>query len=471
MKKVTGKVGMFERFAYAGGDTASNLFWMFFIFYINYFYTDVFKLKPEDMAAMFLFVRIIDSVTDPIVGILADRTNTKWGKFRPYILWFAIPFAIIGWLTLTTPEWEYGPKLAYAYITYSLMMLVYTLVNIPYSSLLGVISPNTDERTAISGLRFVFAQFGGILVQALTIYLVAYYGGGGGEGKEIANEAQGYSMTALTFAIAAAALFFLTFFATRERISPPKEQKTNLKDDLKDLVKNIPWWILFAIGVLLIAFVCIRNGVIIYYFKYYAESLPLTIFGSSFDIDLASTYMIVGTATSLFANAILGWLLKIFKGKKRMFIILMGATVFLSIGSYFVPKDAIATMFFYQIVISLATGPLGAIVWAMYADTADYSEHKNGRRATGLVFSAATASQKMGWTIGGVLIGALLAWFNYNPDNITEETGFVMRLLISVIPAVAALLSTIAMALYPLSDKRMKEIGEELDARREKTEI
>lgn len=466
MNTLSGKVPFYEKMGYALGDTASNLVWMFLVFYIQYFYTDVFGLRPEDMAVMFIAIRLFDSANDPIMGIIADRTESRWGKFRPYILWVALPFGVITWLSLTTPEWGYHSKLVYAYVTYSLMMVIYTAINIPYSALMGVISSNSQERTSISGLRFVMAQFGGIIVQVMTIILVVYYGGGTVEAP--GNEQVGYSRTGLTFGIAAALLFLVTFITTKERIKPPKDQQTNLKSDLSDLGKNIPWWILFAIGVFTIAYVCVRNGAIMYYFKYYSaeKALRFEFFGKEYYRDLASTFMIVGTGVSLLSNAIVGWLSRLFGGKKKMFISFMALTAILTAAFWFLPAEATGMMFLLQILISFTSGPTGALVWAMYADSADYSEYKNGRRATGLIFSAATASQKLGWTIGGALSGFLLAFFNYQANSATPDAIEGIRLLISFIPAVTAVLAAGAMLLYPLSDKKMAEIEEELLKRR-----
>jgi len=462
----TFKLSAKERGAYSLGDTASNLMWMFFIYYINYFYTDVFKLDPADMATMFIAVRLFDSINDPIMGVIADRTETRWGKFRPYILWFAVPFGIIGWLCLTTPNWGYGAKLAYAYITYALMMVVYTIVNIPYSALMGVITNDISERTKVSSWRFIGAYSGGLIVQAASIYLVVLYGGGTTEQPE--NEVFGYSMTGLTYGIIAAILFFVTFLGTKERVKPPKKQETNLKNDLKDLINNGPWLILFAIGIATLSYVSIRNGSIMYYFKYYADTSSFKEW-LGWDIDLASAFMLIGTIGTLISLSITGWVTKILGGKKKAYIILVGLTTIFTLVFYILPEDAVGWMFFFQTLANFFFGPTAALVWAMYADTADYSEYKTGRRATGLVFSAATASQKLGWTIGGALTGYLLASFGYAANDVSAEATNGIKMLISIIPAAGAILAFLLMFVYPLSDKKMNEIQDELSARR-KTE-
>lgn len=461
------KLSVKEKVGYSLGDTASNLMWMFFIYYINYFYTDVFKLDPADMATMFIAVRLFDSVNDPIMGVIADRTKTRWGKFRPYILWFAVPFGIIGWLCLTTPAWDYGAKLAYAYITYSLMMVVYTVVNIPYSALMGVITNDISERTQVSSWRFIGAYAGGLIVQAASIYLVVLYGGGTTDQPE--NEQLGYSMAGLTYGIIAALLFFVTFFTTKERVKPPKKQDTNLKADLKDLVKNGPWLILFAIGIATLSYVSIRNGSVMYYFKYYADTTNFKEW-LGWDIDLASAFMLIGTIGTLMSLSITGWITKILGGKRAAYIILVALTTVFTLVFYVLPKEAIGWMFFFQTIANFLFGPTAALVWAMYADTADYSEWKTGRRATGLVFSAATASQKLGWTIGGALTGYLLASFGYSANEVSAEATNGIKMLISVIPAAGSILAFVLMFVYPLTDKKMNEIQAELSSRRDEDE-
>lgn len=460
----TFKLSAKERAAYSLGDTASNLMWMFFIYYIQYFYTDVFGLAPAAMATMFIVVRLFDSANDPIMGIIADRTNTRWGKFRPYLLWFAIPFGFIGWMTLTTPDWSPSAKLVYAYVTYSLMMMVYTAINIPYSALMGVITNDISERTKVSSWRFIGAYTGGLIVQALSVYLVVLYGGGTADA--IVDEQFGYSMTGLTYGIAAAIMFFIAFYFTRERVTPPKKQETNLKNDLKDLMHNGPWLILFLIGIATLSYVSIRNGSILYYFKYYATDKVFYWEAMDWRFDLAATFMIVGTVGTLASLMVTGWIAKVLGGKKSAYIILVGLTTIFTLVFYILPADATGWMFFFQILANFLFGPTAALVWAMYADTADYSEYKTGRRATGLVFSAATSAQKLGWTVGGAMSGFLLSYYGYTANNASPEAINGIKNLISIIPAVGSAIAAGLMFIYPLNDNRMNEIQLALEERR-----
>lgn len=463
MKKDLGKISALEKLGYAGGDTASNLVWMFIVFYGSYFYTDIFKLNPASLALMMVVVRFgIDAVSDPIMGIIADRTTTKWGKFRPYILFIAIPFGLVFWLMLTTPDWGESAKLVYAYITYSLMMIVYTAINIPYSALLGVLSPNTKERTSAASYRFAAAQLGGIIVQACSAYLVVLYGGG--EIGAPADEQTGYSYAALTYGVVAVLLFFVTFYTTKERVAPPKNQKTSLKGDFQDLLKNTPWWILFGASIFFIAFVSIRNGSIMYYFKYYsAEKVAnFELFGSEFYLELSSLFMMLGTATALIATAFASQLANMLGGKKKAYFVFMALTAVASFFYYIIPPEATGMMFIAQFVISATSGPTGALMFAMYADTADYSALQTGRRATGLVFSAVSFAQKMGYTLAGWLTGTLLAYYGYTANNASADAINGINLLMSILPGVAAAAAAAFVFFYPLTDRRMAEIEVEL---------
>jgi glycoside/pentoside/hexuronide:cation symporter, GPH family len=447
MDQVPHKVSVKEKIGYGLGDTASNFYWQMFMNFLLFFYTDVFGISAGVAGTMFLIVRIWDTVNDPMMGMIADRTNTKWGKFRPWLLWGALPIGIIGVLTFTTPDLGMTGKIIYAYVTYTLMIMAYTVVNIPYSALMGVITPNSLERTSLSSYRFVLAFVGAFIVQGATLPLIKLFGKG--------NQAVGFQWTMVVYSIAAVALFVATFAMTKERVHPPKEQKTSLKNDLKDLSRNKPWIVMFFIGIFALTYNCIRSGAIIYYFKYFVGKEGLT-----------SAFMMAGTI-AVIAGVMLTKFFSQKLGKRNLYILLMTGTTVLSGLFYFIPKDQIALIFAGHILISFILAPTAPLIWAMYADTADYSEWKWKRRATGLVFSAASFAQKMGYTIGGALAGWLLAYYGFKANVVqTEATQNGIRMLISIIPAVGSALAAVTAFFYKLDEPFMKQIEQDLSQRR-----
>ena len=285
------KLRLQEKIGYGFGDAASSMFWKLFSAYLTYFYTNVFGIAASSVGTMMLVTRTWDSAFDPFVGVLGDRTNTRWGKFRPYLLWVAIPFAIIGVLTFTTPSMSTTGKLIYAYVTYSLMMTIYSLINVPYAALMGVMTADSKERTALATFRFIFAFGGSLVVLAAAEPLANFFGGNG------ANPQRGWQFMAGVFAVAAMVLFLFTFLWTRERIKPVTE-KTSLKDDLADLGKNGPWFILLGAGVATIFFNTIRDGVAVFYFKYsLGNDSAFTLFGLHFT--WTSMYFVLGQAANI----------------------------------------------------------------------------------------------------------------------------------------------------------------------------
>ncbi|MGA7829537.1 MAG: MFS transporter [Terracidiphilus sp.] len=465
MKPQLQKLTFFEKTGYAFGDAASNLFWMTFIYFQSKFYTDVFFYTPDSkledtllkkLAILLLLTRVFDMGFDLFMGVCGDRTRTRWGKFRPYLLWFAIPFGIISTLTFTTPGFSPNGKLIYAYITLCLMMMVYSAINIPYSALMGVISPDSQERTSAASYRFAFAFGAGMIVQYSTLYLVEYFGHvrQGMSGVALAAaEAHGYQLTMGLYAIAATALFFLTFALTKERIQPAP-QKSSLGRDLGDLVTNIPWLILFFTGTLTVCSVAIRSGAILYYFQYYVGNEKL-----------AASFMVAGTLLSLLGSIAIQHVTK-FAGRKATYIgLAVLGSVFLAV-SFWVRPEQIVLIFVFQVLYSAVTGPTSAVLWAMFADSADYSEWRTGRRATGLVFSAAGMSNKLGWAIGGPVAVWLLANFGYQAGVAqTPHALHGILLLFTVIPATGFLLTGLGMIFYPLNEARMKKMQGELQAR------
>jgi len=447
-----------EKVGYAMGDTASNLFWMTIIYFGAYFYTDVFGISAAAMGVMIFVARFWDTINDPLMGAVADRTNTRWGKFRPYLIWMVVPFGISGTLVFTTPDWAESNKLIYAYVTHILFGMVYTAINIPYSSLMGVMSPNSQERTNVSSYRFVGAYTGGLIVNLSTLYLVKWLGGD--------NEQRGFLLTVGSFAVIAVVLFVVTFFSTKERVKPQPTQKSNLVQDVDDIVTNVPWLVLFLIAIFTLAFVSIRNGSVMYYFKYYVGQQKLFWWHPSRET-MVTAFFTTGAVCNIVGTALLGKLSRRF-ANKALYMALMGLSALCVLAYYLLRPEDTEVMFVLQVLMAVTSAPTAALIFAMYADAADYGEWKRGRRCTGLVFSASSLAQKMGWTIGGAINGILLAAFGYqaNMEQAPEAlTG--IKLLMSVVPAIGAVLATVLLVFYTLDEKKMKQIEKDLTARRE----
>jgi len=449
-----------EKAGYALGDAASNLFWMTFVFFGNIFYTDVFGLAPASMATLFFVTRILDTVFDPIVGMIADRTTTRWGKFRPYILWMVVPFGVCGTLAFITPPFGPHGKLVWAYVTYGLIGLVYSAINLPYSALMGVISPSSVERTKVSSFRFVGAYSAGLVVSLCTMYLVSAFGG--------KNQQLGFAMTVGLYALLGMVMWIICFATTKERVIPTATQSSFVRD-LGDVVTNVPWLVLFVVGIATLSYVSIRNGCFAFYFKYYVKDQ--VVLGMKFTANgMLGAFFVCGSLATLFGTSIVGPIAaKI--GKRQLYIIMMGLTSILTIAFFFLRPQDVILMFVLQILANLIMGPSAALVYAMYADASDYSEWKTGRRSTGLVFAASSFAQKMGWTVGGAATGFILASFGYQagvPQNAETLTG--LKLLVSFIPAIGSVIATFLPLLYTLDDKRMKVIEKELGERRKLAE-
>ena len=454
-----------EKVAYGFGDFASSMFWKLFSVYLLYYYTDIFGISAAVVGTMFLVTRIWDTALDPIIGILADRTETRWGKFRPYLLWVAVPFGIIGVLTFTTPDLSLSGKLIYAYVTYTLMMMIYSLINVPYASLMGVMTLNIKDRTTLSTFRFIFAFAGSILVLATAEPLVAAL-------SKTANGVdlqKGWQHTMIIYAVIAVVFFYFTFKWTKERVQPPKSQKNSLKEDLKNLVANKPWFILLGAGVSTLIFNSLRDGSAIYYFKYYfqsQEAFELPIFKIA--INYSTLYLVLGQAANI-VGVVLAKPISDRIGKKNTFFYMMLIAAVLSCIFYIFGETDVTLIFVFQFLISICAGSIFPLLWSMYADIADYSEWKTGRRSTGLIFSSSSMSQKLGWTLGGALTGWMLAIYGFEANVAqTAEAQLGIRLMLSFIPAAGALLSAIFIFFYKLSDPFMLTVTDELSARRVK---
>jgi len=375
----------------------------------------------------------------------------------------AVPFGVVGALTFYTPNLSNEGKVIYAWVTYFLVGIVYSLINLPYSSLMGVISADPDERTSVSSFRFIGAYSAGLIVNLVTLKLVTWLGGG----KSQAQQQTGFAMTMGIFAIIAMALFFVTFASTKQRVAPSELQETSLVKDLGDVVTNVPWLILFLLGIFTLSSVSVRGAVIAYYFKYYVGE-GHSLFGLTGVEVLTGAFLVLGSVATIIGVPVTAPLAKKI-GKKAAYIVLMGIAGTLTIAYYYLEPSDLLAMFILQFVVNFFMGPTAALVFAMYTDAADYAEWKTGRRSTGLVMSASSLAQKLGWTMGGIIGGTLLASFGYvanQPQTPHALNG--IRLMASWIPAGGALLASIAVFVYPLSDERMKQIAADLTARRDK---
>ncbi len=441
------KLRFSEKLGYGFGDLASCLFWQTFTVFLLNFYTDVFGIGAAAAGTMMGLVRLVDLGADVAMGMVGDRTETRWGKFRPYLLWLAVPFGVIGFATFYGPTLAPGPKLVYAYVTYGAMMLVYSAINIPYGALMGVVTPDSLERTRLSSYRFLGAFTGNLIVQTCTVWLVLHLGGGSSQ--------LGYRYTIGLYAAAAAMLFMGTFALTRERVKLPKSQQTSLRRDLGDLFHNGPWLVLFVVGICANTWAVLKMASLIYFFKYFIGNEPAV-----------AQFMFWGTVGNLAGVFATGWMTK-YLGKKNLYIVAMLVNVVTTAAYFFAGPTDMAFLYAMNIIGGFASGPVSPLIWALYADTADYSEWKTGRRATGLVFSAGTFAQKMGWTVGGSLAAYLLAFYGFQA-NVVQTAGSLLgiRLLVSLIPAGAAILAIAAIAFYSITEKLQDQISSELAERR-----
>ena len=462
VSKSQDNISLKEKIGYSLGDTASNLVFQTVLFFITYFYTDVFGIAPATLVTMFLITRIWDAVNDPIMGAIADRTNTRWGKFRPYLLWVAIPFGLVGVAVFTTPDLSMTGKIIYAYVTYILLDFVYTAINVPYSALMGVMTSNARVRTILSQFRFAAAFLGALIIQYSVLKLVRVLGKG--------NEALGWQLTMVVLSVLAIIMFIITFATTKERVKPPREQKTYLKEDLRDLFRNKPWLLIAGGTVFQLTYITIRNGSIIYYFKYFVGDQQLTLFGNTnmFSSDsMTSTFLIAGTLATVMGIIVTGWFSKVF-GKRNCYVGFLAATgIFTAIFYFFAPGDVIP-IFIMQLLASFTFGPVSVLQWAMYTDTADYSEWKNNRRATAFLMAASLFALKLGVAIGGALLAGLLAFHGYVQGGVEQTAGGVLgvKLVMSLYPAIPALIGAAIMLFYPLTNKMLVDIEKDLNDRR-----
>jgi glycoside/pentoside/hexuronide:cation symporter, GPH family len=452
-----------EKLAYGCGDFASCLFWAAFSYFLPIFYTDVFGISAAAVGTLLLVSRVWDGIDDPLIGMLADRTNTRWGKFRPFLLWIAVPYAVVGTLLFTTPDLGATGKLVWAYVTYNLMMILYTAVNIPYTALLGVITSDSIERTRVASMKFIFANAAYIVLPAILLVMVRNLGGG--------NEQRGWQLSFAAIGLVAVLFFLLTFLGTRERVVPSPHQKTSAARDLKDLLGNGPWFFLVGITVMFVLFLATHSTVSAHYIKYFVGAqtfqMPWDAAPREYDHELIMGVFLPAGSIGAILGIFLAGPIVARIGKKTAYIGSFAVAIICSIAFFWLQPHQLFTMVVLQFIRSLAGGPLAVILWAMYADAADYSEWKNSRRATGLVFSASTMTQKFCWGIAGVIVGRMLHATGFEPNVVQSEKvldGLV--LLMGVVPSAFGVLSIAIMLFYPLNEMRVAAMQEELRRRR-----
>ena len=451
MNKIAAKLSLKEKLGYSVGDTASHFVWDMVGFWILIFYTDTFGISAAAAGTIMLIARFWDMLSDPIMGVIADRTKTRWGKFRPYILWMALPYSILAVMTFTTPDLSDTGKVIYAGVSYMLLMTVFTAINLPYSSLGAVMTADSNERAGLNSYRFIFAFVGQFIVSGTALSLALYFGKG--------DSAKGYQYTLILFSIVSFILFMITFKTTKERVQPPKQQKESLKEDFKNLFKNRPWVILFFVGIISFVMFAMQNLSIAYYFKYYI--------GKEENVQL---FNVIGTVALIVAIPFSKPLAKKF-GNRNVFVASSLISGFFFILLYLPGITDIKLIYTFNILAKMAYAPAVPLLWTMLGDTADYSEWKTGRRSTGLTFSAATFAQKAGWGIGGALAGWLLAIFNFEPNveqTATAITG--IKLMISVFPGILYMSCAILLFFYSIDQKTCLIMQRDLEERREKEE-
>jgi len=526
------KIGLGEKIGFALGDGAANIAWRGVATFLFIFYTDVFGLSPAVVGLLFLIARFGDGISDVLMGIIGDRTKTKYGMFRPWILWSALPLGIILSMLFTTPDISMTGKIIYAYTTYIVFTLIYTANNIPYGALMAVMTSDNRERTVLGSYRMVGAFAGGMIVQGALLFLVAFYGNINpniqlnelekdkfqvtvSTEKDVENvsiktksgvavfamadqneidsasepanalsfsmksnapytfiatgepglttakisvidQKRGYSNAIYLMSIFLSILMFITFATTKERVQPPKEQVSNLKKDLKDLIHNKPWLVLLFIGLLFNVYNSIKQGIVVIYFTHYLN-----------DQLLAGSYLVALMVASIGGAMATAWLGRKY-GKRNLFIYALIFSAVVNALFVFCGTNDVIPIFIIGSLSEFASAIFPTLFFAMLGDAADYSEYKNGRRATGLIYSAGSFATKFGGGIAGAIIGFVLGAFHYSGQDAQSIQGAIpgIIMLMSWIPSVIAILAAVLLTLYPLTQKKLDQISDELNNRR-----
>ena len=482
MSSISEKLSISEKIGYSLGDLAANLVFQTLMTYLAYFYTDIYGLEANDATAIIFIVGTIAAFGfNPIVGAIADRTNSKWGKFRPWILWTAVPLGIVSVLAFSTPDFEYQGKVIYAVITYTLLLLLYATSNLPYSALSGVITGDMKERNSISSYRFVAVMFAQFFVQVFMLPIIIYAGNG--------DKAIGIELVMTWLAIIGTVMLLITFVTTKERIVPTAEQKSTVMEDLSDLIKNKPWVIMLVLTTLTFVSLAMKGGSYVYYFENYVDKTRLTDFISPI-LDFLSSIGVnffgndpVSAGFGLFnAGGIIFMIIGIglskpladAYGKRNIFgFFLLVSTLFIILFNFF-DKTSVELMFGAQVLHGFFYGITIPLLWAMIADVADYSEWKNNRRATAIIFSAMMVGLKLGLTIGSALVAKILGSYGYIPGLENGQTEVAIqgtKMLVSMFPAIPFLIGVVLLFFYEINKEMESQIEIDLKQRRTNQKI
>jgi GPH family glycoside/pentoside/hexuronide:cation symporter len=443
-----------EKVGYGLGDMASNFYMGFFGLFLLYYYTDVFGLSPAAAATMLLVTKVIDAISDPVMGLIADRTRSRWGKYRPYLLWAAIPYALAGYLLFLGPDLSVAGKLAYAYITYALVMLAYTAINVPYSALLAVISPVAEERTKATQFRFVFASLGTLCVGAFATPLVEVLGAG--------DQLQGFRLTIMLFAVLSVLLFWLTFVSTRERIQTVR-YTSSVREDFAVLLSNPSWLILVFTSILVVIGLNIRFASTVFYLKYYlpTKSGPVFLF---FD----QTALLISCAlVGQMIGALMTPKLSSYFEKNHLITGVSLLHILLLIVCYMIPPEQYGFLVLVHSLGILTFGITITLLFSMYTDCSEYGEWRSHKSIAGLTVSSSLFSLKFGYAIGAALPGFMLAWIGFVANEVQTASALSgIRLMFNILPAVFFLAGGLLMLFYRINKKTLRQLEQELQQRR-----
>ncbi len=471
------KLSVAEKVGYSLGDLAANLVFQTLITYLAYFYTDIYGLDTHHASAIMLVVGLVAGFGfNPLIGAIADRTHSRWGKFRPWILWTAVPLGVTALLAFSTPDFAYKGKVIYAVVTYTLLLLLYAANNLPYSALSGVLTGDMKERNSLSAYRFVAVMFAQFFVQVFMLPIIVTAGGG--------DKAAGIEIVMTWLAIIGTVMLLITFFTTRERIVPKPEQKSSLKEDLSDLAKNKPWIIMLVLTTLVFITLAMKGGAYVYYFENYVDKERLTSFVNpilkgfaNFGVNFFGEDPVSAGFGLFNAGGIIFMIIGIGLsksladkyGKRDVFGVALFISTLFILFFYFFAPTSVTLMFGSQILHGFSYGVTIPLLWAMIADVADYSEWKNNRRATAIIFSAMMVGLKVGLTIGGALLTWILGIFDYVPNSEAMQTESAIqgtKMLVSVFPSIPFLIGAGLLFFYEINKKMEGQIESDLKQRR-----